>query len=50
MMGSAVMLPPPRVIGQTGGPLQQAGMEIEHVAGIGLAARRALQQQAESAR
>ena len=33
------------LVGQLGGPLEQAAVEVEHVAGVGLAARRAAQQQ-----
>ena len=37
----------PQLVGQMGRALQQTGVEIEHVAGIGLTARGALQQQAQ---
>ena len=45
MIGSAVSEPEPIVLVELGGALEQAGVQIEHVAGIGFAARRAAQQQ-----
>ena len=41
------MLPPPQLVGEVGGALQQTGVEVEHVAGVGLPARGPLQQQAQ---
>jgi hypothetical protein len=37
------------LVGQLGGPLEQAAVQVEHVAGVGLAARRAAQQQRDLA-
>ena len=48
-MGSAVMLPPPVSSDRCGRALQQTGVQIEHVAGVGLAAGGALEQQAQRA-
>ncbi len=45
MTGSAVSEPEPLVLVQLGRALEQAGVQIEHVARIGFAARRAAQQQ-----
>ena len=45
MIGSAVSEPPPRSIAHAGRALQQARVQVEDVARIGLAARRAAQQQ-----
>ena len=45
MTGSAVSEPAPCVVVQLGGALEQARVQIEHVARIGFAARRAAQQQ-----
>ena len=45
MIGRAVSEPAPLLVGQLGGPLEQAAVEVEDVARVGLAARRAAQQQ-----
>jgi hypothetical protein len=45
MIGSAVSEPPPFRLVQLGGALEQARVQVEHVARIGFAARRAAQQQ-----
>jgi hypothetical protein len=45
MIGSAVSEPPPRLVGQLGGALEQAAVEVEHVARVRLAARRAAEEQ-----
>ena len=45
MIGSAVSEPEPLLLVQLGGALEQARVEVEHVARIGFAARRAAQQQ-----
>ena len=45
MIGSAVSEPRAVVLVELGGALEQAGVKIEHVAGIGFAARRAAQQE-----
>ena len=45
MIGSAVSEPEPSFVVEFRGALEQARMQIEHVAGIGFAARRAAQQQ-----
>src|SRR5699024_11805994 len=37
------------LLGQAAGPLQQAGVEVEHVAGVGLPAGGALEQQGQGA-
>jgi hypothetical protein len=49
MIGSAVSEPPPLLVGELGGALEQAAVEVEHVARVRLAARRAAQQQRELA-
>ena len=45
MIGSAVSEPAAIVVVHLGGALEQAAVEVEHVARIGFAARRAAQQQ-----
>ena len=45
MTGSAVSDPPPERVGQLGRPLEQPGVQVEDVAGVGLAARWAPQQE-----
>jgi len=45
MMGRAVRAAV--FVRELGGPLQQAGVQVEHVAGVGLAARRPAEQQGE---
>ena len=47
MIGSAVSEPPPSLVGQLAGPLEQPRVEVEDVARERLAARRAAQQQRE---
>ena len=47
MIGSAVSEPPPLLVGQLAGPLEQPGVQVEDVAGERLAARRPAQQQRE---
>ena len=49
MTGSAVSEPAPELVGELGGPLEQAAVQVEHVARVGLAARRAAQQQRQLA-
>ena len=49
MIGSAVSDPPPSCVGELRRALEQAAVEVEDVAGVGLAARRATQQQRELA-
>ena len=49
MKGSAVSEPPPLCVAQFRGALQQAAVQIEHVAGISFAARRTAQQQRDFA-
>ena len=49
MIGSAVSEPPPSVVAELGGALEQAAVQVEDVAGVRLAARRAAQQQRQLA-
>ena len=47
MMGRAVSEPPPCVVVQLGGPLQQPGVHVENIARIGFTPRRPPQQQGD---
>ena len=49
MMGRAVSEPPPTLVGELGRPLEQPAVQVEDVARVGLAARRAAQQQRQLA-
>ena len=49
MMGSAVSESAAVLVADLGGALQQARVQVEDVAGVGLAARRAAQQQRDLA-
>ena len=49
MIGQGGQRPRAQVVGQLGRPLEQPAVEVEDVARVGLAARRAAQQQRELA-
>jgi hypothetical protein len=47
MMGRAVREPPPMLVGELRRPLQEPGVEVEDVPGVGLTTRRAPEDEGE---